>query len=106
MLNRGMAACRLGAAMLAVLACGCGGSKGYDAREYKEAAEASKAGYVAPLEDDTADDIMSWVDGHPVTDWSAEIAKREEAVAGYLNDSDAARAEKYGFRSGQNPKMA
>jgi hypothetical protein len=49
---------------------------------------------------------MSWVDGAPVTDWNVEIQKRERAVEGYLNDADPGRAEKYGFRRGQNPKMA
>ena len=49
---------------------------------------------------------MSWVDGQVVTDWPAEIAKRERAIDGYLNDTDPGRAEKYGFRSGQNPRLA
>ena len=49
---------------------------------------------------------MSWVDGQVVTDWAAEIAKREKAIDGYLNDTDPARAARYGFRSGQNPQMA
>ena len=41
-----------------------------------------------------------------VTDWPAEVAKREQAIDGYLNDADPGRAEKYGFRSGQNPQLA
>ena len=49
---------------------------------------------------------MSWVDGQVVTDWAAEIAKRERAIDGYLNDADPGRAAKYGFRSGQNPRLA
>ena len=49
---------------------------------------------------------MSWVDGQVVTDWAAEIAKRERAIDGYLNDTDPARAATYGFRSGQNPQLA
>ena len=49
---------------------------------------------------------MSWVDGQVVTDWAAEIAKRERAIEGYLDDADPVRAEKYGFRSGQNPRLA
>ena len=61
---------------------------------------------MAPLEDDTSEEIVSWVDGQVVTDWAAEIAKRERAIDGYLNDTDPARAEKYGFRSGQNPQLA
>ncbi len=35
---------------------------------------------------------MSWVDGQVVTDWAAEIAKRERAIDGYLNDTDPGRA--------------
>jgi hypothetical protein len=89
----------------AVLNAGCG-SKGTDAPEYKAAKEANEAGLVAPLADDSAEAIMSWVDGEEVKDWSAEIAKRDRAIAGYLNDTDAARAAKYGFRSGQTPQLA
>ena len=61
---------------------------------------------MAPLKNDTSEEIVSWVDGQVVTDWAAEIAKRERAIDGYLNDTDPARAEKYGFRSGQNPQLA
>src|SRR6185369_8683896 len=86
--------------------CACGRTSGYDAPEYKAAADAARSGVVAPLHDDSAADIMSWVDGAPVTDWNVEIQKRERAVEGYLNDADPGRAEKYGFRRGQNPKMA
>ena len=64
------------------------------------------AGFVAPLESDTSSDIVSWVDGQIVTDWTSEIAKREKAIEGYLNDDDPARAEKYGFRAGQTPRLA
>jgi hypothetical protein len=74
--------------------------------EYTAAAERAKAGLVDPLKDDTSADIVSWVDGQPVTDWPAEIKKREQAIDGYLNDADPGHAEKYGFRSGQNPRMA
>ena len=49
---------------------------------------------------------MSWVDGQAVTDWAAEVTKRERAIDGYLNDADPARAEKYGFRSGHSPRLA
>jgi mono/diheme cytochrome c family protein len=63
-------------------------------------------GLVRPLENDTSDDIVSWVDGQVVRDWPAEIDKRDRAIAGYLDDDDPARAEKYGFRSGQHPRMA
>jgi hypothetical protein len=91
--------------VLAIAVVACVRNAGYDASEYKVAAERAKSGFVAPLQDDTAADIMSWVDGAPVTDWNAEIHKREGAIEGYLNDADPGRAEKYGFRSGQNPKM-
>ena len=35
-----------------------------------------------------------------------EIGRREKAIDGYLNDADPERAAKYGFRSGQNPRLA
>ena len=92
--------------MLAVALFACGRKAGYDAPAYKAAADAARGGVVAPLQDDSAADIMSWVDGAPVTDWNAEIQKRDRALEAYLNDADPGRAEKYGFRSGQNPKMA
>ena len=57
------------------------------------------------LKDDSSNDIVSWVDGQVVSDWSAEIAKRERAIDGYLSDTDDVRAAKYGFRSGQNPQL-
>jgi hypothetical protein len=62
-------------------------------------------GLVAPLADDSGDDIVSWVDRQVVTDWPAEIAKREKAIEGYLADDDPERAAKYGFRSGQTPRL-
>jgi len=92
--------------VLAVALFACGRKAGYDAPAYKAAADAARGGFVAPLQDDSAADIMSWVDGAPVTDWNAEIQKRDRAIEAYLNDADPGRAEKYGFRSGQNPKMA
>jgi processive rubber oxygenase RoxA-like protein len=70
------------------------------------AAAKGTAGLVGPLTDDTSDDILSWVDGQVVTDWAAEITRRDGALEGYLNDTDPARAQKYGFRSGQNPQLA
>ncbi|PYR64839.1 MAG: hypothetical protein DMF88_21870 [Acidobacteria bacterium] len=92
--------------VLAVALFACGRKAGYDAPEYKAAADAAKSGFVVPLQDDSSADIMSWVDGAPVTDWNAEIQKRDHAIEGYLNDADPGRAEKYGFCSGQNPKLA
>lgn len=61
---------------------------------------------VGPLKNDTSDDIVSWVDGQVVTDWPGEIQKRERAVEQYLNDSNPDHASKYGFRSGQDPRLA
>jgi mono/diheme cytochrome c family protein len=93
---------------ISLVVLGVGGCQrsGSDAPEYTAAAESAKAGLVAPLADDTATDIMSWVDGQVITDWTAEIARRDQAIAGYLDDADAGRAAKYGFRSGQNPRLA
>src|SRR5262245_16256651 len=92
--------------VLAIAVVACGRNAGDHAPEYQVAAEGARSGFVAPLQDDSAADIMSWVDGAPVTDWNVEIQKRDRAIEGYLNDSDPGRAEKYGFRSGQTPKMA
>ena len=64
------------------------------------------AALVTPLKDDGAADILSWVDGKPIADWPAEIARRDRAIDGYLNDTDPARAQTYGFRSGQTPALA
>lgn len=61
---------------------------------------------VAPPADDTSDAIVSWVDGQPVTDWTAEIDKRDRSITSYLDDSDPVHAQKYGFRKGQTPKLA
>ena len=72
---------------------------------YVEPARSTDAVIVPPLPDDS-DAITSWVDGKPVTDWRAEIGKRERAIAGYLDDADPARAARYGFRAGQNPRLA
>ncbi|HEY6616688.1 MAG TPA: hypothetical protein VIZ32_19280, partial [Vicinamibacterales bacterium] len=40
-----------------------------------------------------------------MSDWSAEIAKRERTIDGYLSDTDDVRAAKYGFRKGHNPQL-
>jgi hypothetical protein len=89
----------------ATLACACGGSS-KDSREYTPQAGAPTGGLVQPLQDDSSDQIVSWVDGQTVTDWPSEIAKRQRAIDGYLDDEDPGRAGKYGFRSGQNPRLA
>jgi hypothetical protein len=84
----------------------CGGALPAQQPEYAAAAERADAGLVAPLKDDSSDQIVSWVDGRSVSDWSAEVTKRQRAIDGYLNDDDPGRAAKYGFRSGQNPRLA
>lgn len=84
----------------------CGGGRAKQNPEYAAAAERAQAGLVGPLKDDTGEQIVSWVDGQVVSDWTAEIQKRERAIDAYLQDSDPVRAEKYGFRKGQNPQMA
>ena len=93
-------------ALAAVALGACSRGPATETREYAAAAERASGGVVGPLKDDTSEQIMSWVDGQVVTDWAAEIAKRERAIAGYLDDADPVRAEKYGFRSGQNPRLA
>jgi len=93
-------------ALFCLAACACGRSPAAENPEYAAAAERVKAGLVGPLKSDPSDEIVSWVDGQVVTDWSAEIQKRERAIEGYLNDADPGHAETYGFRSGQNPQLA
>ena len=39
---------------------------------------------VGPLENDQSDDIVSWVDGQVVTDWAAEIQKRQQARCAHV----------------------
>ena len=95
--------------LVAVIVCAC--SRGPESpanqnRDYAAAAERANAGLVAPLKNDTSEEIVSWVDGQAVTDWSAEIEKRDRAINGYLNDTDPAHAATYGFRNGQNPQLA
>jgi mono/diheme cytochrome c family protein len=98
----------LGASTLFVLATfwACGGGGGNTAGDYTNAPAPAGGGIVGPLQNDTSEDIVSWVDGQVVTDWASEIARRDRAIDAYLNDSDAARAGKYGFRSGQHPRLA
>ena len=74
--------------------------------QYVQAAQRAAAGIVAPLADDTGDDIRSWVDGTTVADWNAEVTRRDRAIQAYLEDSDASRAQKYGFREGHHPSLA
>jgi hypothetical protein len=74
--------------------------------ESRNVPRAAGGALVAPPADDTSDQIVSWVDGQAVTDWAAEIAKRDQAIEQYVNDTDPARAQQYGFRSGQHPQLA
>ncbi len=94
--------------LLTLLVCAC--SREPASGGAPEATTAARAtgtpGFVGPLTDDASDDIVSWVDGQVITDWAAEIDKRDHAIDGYLSDTDPVRAEKYGFRSGQNPQIA
>ena len=95
-----------GAALVLLTVWGCGGGDSTRQPAYAEAARRAQGGLVAPLAGDTSDDIMSWVDGQVVTDWSAEITRRDHAIQAYLDDTDPARAGTYGFRSGQHPRLA
>jgi hypothetical protein len=109
MFKRSSIALHLATAVLiaaTVWACNRAGGGGNAAPEYQAAAEAAREGRVAPLQNDTSEDIVSWVDGEVVTDWRAEIAKRDRAIDGYLNDADPDRAREYGFRNGQHPRLA
>ena len=93
-------------ALAAVAVSACNRGPANENREYPNAARTANGGLVGPLKDDTGAEIVSWVDGRVVSDWAAEIAKRERAIEAYLDDADPVRAEKYGFRSGQNPRLA
>jgi hypothetical protein len=72
---------------------------------YGAAASPSGDPILAP-DEDTSDDIVSWVDGRPIDQWDAEIARRDAAIAAYLDDDNPGRAAAYGFRSGQHPRLA
>ena len=93
-------------AILLIATLSCGRQTAPDRYVNAPAAARSTEGLVAPLKGDTSGGIVSWVDGQVVTDWRAEVAKRDRAIEGYLNDSDPGHAEKYGFRSGQHPRLA
>ena len=64
----------------------CG--RGPSSEETKPAstANATSGGLVGPLKDDSSNDILSWVDGQAVSDWSAEIAKRDRAIDARLRE--------------------
>jgi hypothetical protein len=74
--------------------------------DYVAPAATTNAPVVAPIVDDSSDQIVSWVDGQTITDWATEITRRDHAIEAYLNDADPTRAAKYGFRAGQNPQLA
>ena len=98
---------RLGCILLvAIFVCACTRGPANENREYAAVAEKANAGLVAPLKNDTSEEIVSWVDGQVVTNWVAEVEKRDRAINGYLNDTDPGRAATYGFRSGHNPQLA
>jgi hypothetical protein len=92
-------------ALVLVAAAGCS-RPGSSDTEYADAARRAEAGVVGPLAEDAGNEIRSWVDGQVVTDWPAEIVRRDRAIDGYLNDTDPERARQYGFRDGQTPNLA
>ena len=92
--------------VVAIAVSACGRDPAAESTVNTAAATRAGAGIVAPLEDDGSEEIVSWVDGRVVVDWMAEIGKRDQAIERYINDSDPAHAQKYGFRSGQHPQMA
>jgi hypothetical protein len=89
---------------MAVATAACGGPSATKTREYP--APSGDRALVAPLKNDSGPEILSWVDGQPIADWPAEIARRDRAIEGYLSDSDPVRSETYGFRRGQTPQLA
>ncbi len=96
-----------GVAGICAGALGCGGASPASKSEENARPRSVVAGQVVkPLESDASDDIVSWVDGRVITDWPAEAALREKAIEAYLNDADPGRAKQYGFRDGQNPRLA
>jgi hypothetical protein len=102
---------RLQLLLLVVAACVCGGCTsgprdGSPSDQPHPTALPANAGLVTPPNEDLRDAIVSWVDGQEITEWPAEIAKRERAIDAYLNDTDPVRADKYGFRSGHHPRLA
>ena len=78
--------------LFALLAVGCNGAA-TDEPRYVPGAVAG-GGIVAPLKDDSSEEIVSWVDGEVVRDWTAEVAKRERAIAGDVQEAEPAHADK------------
>ena len=89
----------LSIALVAVAVCACRRGPANESREYPAAAKTVDAGLVGPLSDDTRAEIVSWVDGGVVTDWPAEIAKRE-GPRGRSRDADRS-APRSTVRSGR-----
>ncbi len=92
--------------LFTLAACACSRGTETPPAESRDVPRSLGGPVVAPPANDSSDQIVSWVDGQEITDWTAEIAKREQAIEQYLNDTDPARAEQYGFRAGQNPQLA
>jgi hypothetical protein len=89
--------------LFAAAACGRTKTSG-DAAAYP--GNAGDAPVVGAIADDTRDEILPWGDGQAINDWPAELDNRAHAIDAYLNDADPDRAAKYGFRSGQTPRLA
>jgi mono/diheme cytochrome c family protein len=89
---------------LMALVCGCTAITQYP--EAAPVAESTSGRLVRPIRDHTPAQVVSWVDGQVITDWPAEISKRDQAIAEYLNDADPEHARQYGFRAGQHPRLA
>ncbi len=95
----------VGITLVAVAMYAC--SRGSPGATRDDQAPAASGGVIIePPKDDARPEIVSWVDGQVITDWPAESAKRQHALDAYLDDADPGHAEKYGFRSGQNPRLA
>ena len=58
------------------------------------------------LDAGTSEGFVSWVDRQPITDWNAEIKKRDKAIYQYLSLNDVSSASKYGFSNNHTPASA
>jgi len=52
------------------------------------------------------DGLKSWANGQEIKNWQQERQIRQKVVYDYLNYDGSDSASKYGFREGQNPKLA
>jgi hypothetical protein len=91
---------------IAVVAYACSRPESSDEKTTYDTGKPGSSTLLTPVDDDSSGDIVSWVDGKVITDWNAEIRKRDAAMDAYLNDADPDHAAKYGFRSGQTPRLA